>query len=713
MSHSSGTASIEQLGSDGDSADWLRTVARQCELAGHDHLPAHLGNDLILAWEVVCRHLGIDSTELLECVARVHGVPAWDGAMPDMRIAQRLPELAAQRFGALAVGMDGATLQVAVGAPGQSGLHDALAFATNMPVQVFAGTPAQIAMHGMSLYSGDGGRGEGMGRFDLDTPLPPRASAVVRLVNLALRQAVVRGATDLHLQPLPGGAEIRFRVDGVLKRAALLQRVTLRRCIGRIKAVAGMNSTDRLRPHDGSVRVRCDGADYDLRLSSVPVDGDEKLVARFLARQTVRAVADLGFEQPELSQLATLLKHGMGMLLVTGPTGSGKTTALYAALAEKNRTEVNIVTVEDPVEYRIARLTQIQINPKAGLTFATALRSIRRQDPDIILIGEIRDAETAELAVQAAMTGHLVLATLHTNDAIGAVARLLDLGVTAPLLAETLIGASAQRLVRRLCAGCATDADESDELAAWIRLDDAEARPRKAVGCEACGWTGYRGRFPVAQVFVADEAIKEAIVRSTPRQGLERMARDTGMRTLAEAAYSRVRNGDTSADEAERVLGAQIWSEIGRRRRLRPPRLAEHPVRETAEDSGRILFVSRDPERRAQIVAELVAGGHPAIGVHGSDAALEWLSRHADVSLMVMDCATLKPERAKILLGVRNVLAGVQLPVLAVVADTDSALAHDVTREEGVTVIGTPRAGEWNARVEDVLAATAEPAEKT
>jgi type II secretory ATPase GspE/PulE/Tfp pilus assembly ATPase PilB-like protein len=333
----------------------------------------------------------------------------------------------------------------------------------------------------------------------------------------------------------------------------------MNRVISRIKILAKLDITDRLRPQDGKARVRVGDGAYDLRVSTLAAGGAEKCVIRILDSNQSITLADLNLAEYEMDRFRQLLSFREGIVLVTGPTGSGKTTTLYGALRELADGKVNIMTVEDPVEYDLPSITQIQVEVKQGVTFAKALRAILRQDPDIILVGEIRDRETAETAAQAALTGHLVLATVHANDAVAAVARLSDLGLQHSTVATALRGTLAQRLLRRVCPACAEPIRATSPRRRRPLARKFEAQPVvRAVGCSECGFTGYRGRIPVQEVMIIDGKLQEAIELRKGHATLQRLAIQAGMRGLRDAGLEWVARGETTLVEVERVIGQVV-----------------------------------------------------------------------------------------------------------------------------------------------------------
>ena len=377
---------------------------------------------------------------------------------------------------------------------------------------------------------------------------------VIRLVNVTLLDALRAGASDVHFEPLANDLRVRYRLDGVLREMTRVGRQYQSAVVSRVKIMAGLDIAERRRPQDGRIRIKLAGREVDLRVSTLPGLHGEGIVLRLLdPGNTAPELSALGMPDGVRSQVEKLIARSGGLLLVTGPTGSGKTTTLYAALARLNTAAVKIVTVEDPIEYRIDGVTQVPVNVRAGMGFAAALRSILRHDPDIIMVGELRDAETANIAIQAALTGHLVLSTLHTTDAVGTVTRLVDMGVDPFLVAATLQGALAQRLVRVLCETCSVPREPT--VAEVRRWGDTPVRPRKARGCDACAGSGYRGRRGIYELFVPDDALRAAIVAGTSPDVLRTRAAANGTVALREEAWRMVRDGSTTPEELVRAVG--------------------------------------------------------------------------------------------------------------------------------------------------------------
>ncbi|MFN8581014.1 MAG: GspE/PulE family protein [Gemmatimonadaceae bacterium] len=381
---------------------------------------------------------------------------------------------------------------------------------------------------------------------------------VVQFVNVMLQDALRAGASDVHVESQPDGVRVRFRLDGVLRDVSSLGHGLQAGAVSRIKLLAGLDIAERRLPQDGRARIRLADRDVDVRVSTLPGLHGESVVVRLLDHGArPRTLDQLGMPSDVHAQLTECLRRPNGLVLATGPTGSGKTTTLYAALQLLNGPGVKVVTVEDPIEYQIAGVTQLPVNRKAGMHFATALRAILRHDPDVIMVGEMRDRETADTAIQAALTGHLVLSTLHTNDAPGGITRLVDMQVEPYLVAATVQALIAQRLVRLLCDACARSGRVAADLHATIppRVRGSLGGVREPVGCSECANTGYRGRTGVYELLRPSERMRSRLVEGAGIDELRQLAVADGMVTLREAAWDLAARGVTSVDEVLRVTG--------------------------------------------------------------------------------------------------------------------------------------------------------------
>ncbi|MCA9792048.1 MAG: Flp pilus assembly complex ATPase component TadA [Candidatus Eremiobacteraeota bacterium] len=384
------------------------------------------------------------------------------------------------------------------------------------------------------------------------------ATPIIILVSAMLSEAIRMKASDIHIEPQETFLRIRYRIDGIMRTIVELPKRVEKACVSRVKIISGLDISESRRPQDGRTSMRVGKSQVDMRVSVIPTFFGEKVVLRILDRSSVLLeLEQLGLSSEDYKTLHGFLQSSHGMILNTGPTGSGKTSTLYAALRILNTIDVNIMTVEDPVEYQVAGISQVQVHPKAGVTFASALRSFLRQDPDIIMVGEIRDLETAEIAVQAAQTGHLVFSTLHTNDSPTTLTRLILMGLEPHMVAGSLLCVVAQRLVRRLCPHCRQPTELTEEQAKLLSLSYEQVKPRrlfKAGACDHCDQRGYRGRLGLFELLPVTAAVRQQMLEDPSEELLWRVARSEGMRTLLEDGMAKVEAGDTSLDEVLRVV---------------------------------------------------------------------------------------------------------------------------------------------------------------
>ena len=489
------------------------------------------------------------------------------------------------------------------------------------------------------------------------------ATPVVKLTSLIIRDAIAQGASDIHIEPGRKIGVIRYRVDGVLRKHMDLPMTAMNRVVSRVKILSRLDIADRLRPQDGKARVRIGNLSYDLRVSTIPAGSAEKCVLRILDSNASETLEDLLIPAYELARLRQLLDMREGIVLVTGPTGSGKTTTLYGALREKADGKINIMTVEDPIEYELPQITQTQVEVKQGVTFETALRAILRQDPDIILVGEIRDKETAETAAHAAMTGHLVLATVHANDAVSAISRMADLGLPYSTIASTLRGSIAQRLLRSVCGLCAERVNgkptpEEQRLAEQFEIEPIV----RAVGCAECGFTGYKGRIPVNEVMITGPKLQAAIDARKGWQTLQRLALQGGMRTMHKVAADWVAEGKTTLVEVDRSLGVEV-------------------VQDTfTEDVGppRVLVVDDDEEARLMVHTLLETEGYEVSMAKDGFEALDRLKLDPDFNLVILDLSMPGLDGRKVLERIRGSKDTSAIPVLVSTACGDEKIEAEL-----------------------------------
>ena len=399
---------------------------------------------------------------------------------------------------------------------------------------------------------------EGLEEASLDEMMENAGEApVIRIVNSILIEALRKGASDIHIEPMEKTVRLRNRVDGVLYESPSPPKNLQNAIISRLKIMSHLDIAERRIPQDGRFKIKALGKEVDVRMSMLPTVHGEKVVMRILDKTALAPnLGALGLDQLSLDNFSYALGQPYGMILVTGPTGSGKTTTLYSALQELNEVGTNIITTENPVEYQLHGINQVQINPQVGLTFAAALRSILRQDPDVVMVGEIRDGETATIAVEAALTGHMVLSTLHTNDAAGAIARLVDMGIEPFMLSSSLLLTQAQRLYRKVCQVCKKESDIPLEVLKKNRIDPAVFEGTtfyETAGCPKCNGIGYKGRGGIMEILLVDEVIRKTVLESPEADAIAKIAVSNGMRTLREAGLERVREGMTTIEEIMRV----------------------------------------------------------------------------------------------------------------------------------------------------------------
>jgi type II secretory ATPase GspE/PulE/Tfp pilus assembly ATPase PilB-like protein len=661
--------------------------------------------------------------DILTALAARFRMPIADLSTSSAAARAVVTEALARRHQIIPLLLTDAAIEIAIANPNDFDCERSLGFATGRQVRMSLASPTAIADELDALYQPEvavdhlledamGSSGietveedaPGDGGFDLGAE---KASArpIVRLVDHILSEGITKRASDIHLEAQESGVQVTYRIDGVLRPAMKIPRAAGVPLVSRIKIMSGLDIADRLRPQDGRARVSVDGKRIDLRVSTLPASTGEKVVIRILdSSTTVLELGALGLRASDAERVGQLINLREGIILVTGPTGSGKTTTLYSSLRTIQSRGVNIVTVEDPVEYKLNGIVQVQVNEKAGLTFAAALRSILRQDPDVVLIGEIRDRETAGIAIQASLTGHLVLSTLHTNDAAGSVARLLDIGIESYKIGAALKGVVAQRLVRRLCPSCRepVTADIPAKFGRWI---PAGALTYTAKGCSECGDTGYRGRLAVMEVLVSTSEVERRISAGESVERIADAARGGGMQGLWDAGIEHVLEGNTDLTELLRVVEVPALREPYRPDpargrtpfsteviRSRPPTgqqaaIQRDPPRgplsggafELALDllpvpgasaQSRILLAESDLELRREMREALEGAGFAVVEVGDGIAALEEIDHSApDIAVIVAGLARL--DGLGVLARLRTRLQTASLPVVLLSEKTD------------------------------------------
>ena len=690
-------------------------------------------------WETLTQRKLLTDEQILSAVARRFHLPIADLSQLDPAVRDVVLEPVVRKFNVLPVRLTDSTLEVATANPFDMDAEKMLAFVSGREVRMALSAPGRIREKLDELYQREDavtrlleGMADEVQVTELSDEADEEVSAedasqrpIIRLVDTMLADAVTSRASDIHVEPVEGGIAVRYRIDGVLRQVMKIPRTAGLPLISRIKIIGGMDIADRMRPQDGRARVAVNGNPVDLRISTLPASLGEKVVIRILnTRATVLSLDSLGFSVAERETITQLLRTKEGILLVTGPTGSGKTTTLYSALRLVQSEGVNIVTVEDPVEYRLgSNIVQVQVNEKAGLTFATALRSILRQDPDVVLVGEIRDQETAQIAVQAALTGHLVLSTLHTNDAPNSVTRLLDMGMEAYKIASAVKGIIAQRLLRRLCPVCKEPSDQP--VPVYLRPHLPEGSTLfKAVGCKECAQTGYRGRFAITEILVMTPELEALIGEGATAERITTVAHTDGMRSLFESALDRVLAGHSTVDELLRVTDvpaagpgrgrpapAPVPSANGAGAAVAPAAepgdLGFELIEEAAEAAGlkgTVLLVEDEDQLRRVMKDLLEREGYRVVEARDGVAALEQVDRFApDVMLLDLNLPGL--DGYGVLSHLRSRPGTATLPVIVLTAKGDEDNEVQVLKLGADDFLTKPfRARALSARLETALA---------
>jgi type IV pilus assembly protein PilB len=508
----------------------------------------------------------LTADQLARVVAERFGVDHLDLGVfkVDMQAANLLPSSAAKRYGAVPVRfMDDRTLLVAMIDPGNVLAVDDISLMSGYDVRAAVAPEEDVLALIQKLNSFDevavqDAMEDESAAEVVDLREEAADAPVIKLVNSLIGQGVEQGASDIHFEPVEGDLVVRYRIDGVLSEATRVPRRLVAGVISRVKIMSELDIAERRVPQDGRVTLNIDGRSVDVRVATLPLVGGESAVMRVLDKDGANIDLDkLGMVAPEHDRFVKAFTRPHGAVLVTGPTGSGKTTTLYGALQVLHTPEKNIITIEDPVEYELSGIKQMQVNPKAGLTFANGLRSMMRADPDIIMVGEIRDRETAQIAIEAALTGHLVLSTLHTNDAPGAIARLIEMGVEPFLVASAVDCVVAQRLARRLCDHCKKEVVLEGRVLRenGFDVEEAEVTAFEPGGCSRCGGSGYKGRVGLYEVMAIDDEIRSLAVGRASAERIAEVATASGMRRLREEGVAKARTGLTSFAELARVTG--------------------------------------------------------------------------------------------------------------------------------------------------------------
>jgi type IV pilus assembly protein PilB len=606
--------------------------------------------------------------QICEVVAEQLNIPAADLVAVDIpnEVLNRVTKELATKYLCLPWFVEGRELYLIMADPTNVTAADAVAFHTGLKIRPVVAPETEVAEAIVKFYAAEESSLAQFDSIDLADQLSVVSDAesetgeetleqtaqtvpLVKLVNAVIADATRAGASDIHIEPQEKGVNLRYRVDGLLRHIMTMPKRVQGKVISRIKVMSHMDISERRKPQDGRTFVRIGGKNYDLRVSTLPTAEGEKCVMRILVQDRAKvALADLGFEPDVLASFQEMLERPQGMILVTGPTGSGKTSTLYAALNFLRDEATNIVTVEDPIEYRLSGISQVAVSDKAGLTFAAGLRSILRQDPDIVMVGEIRDLETAHVAFQAAQTGHLVLSTLHTNDAPSAITRLVEMGIPAYVVSSSVLAVQAQRLVRRLCE-------------CKVVRDDGVATSK---GCEACRFTGFKGRMGVYELMRVTPRVRSVLIARGSDDVVRRAAQATGMRSMYQDGLRKVARGLTTEEEVRRVVppdevddseAAAEAVAVAIPASLSPDTASEKPLR--------VLVVDDDPAL-LEVLREILEGERYAVSTasNGVDALASVYLERPD--LILTDLKMPGMDGLELLKRLRHDLSTCQIPVV-------------------------------------------------
>lgn len=674
---------------------WLIDIARnRFPQAGHWQTVAP-ADGLVEQWHLLCELCDITPAMLAEQVAQHYSLPLAPWDQLDAEALPLVPEKLARQYGVVPICASHDSITVAVANPTDTELTAQIRFSSGRRVLLTIAPPDQIELRLMQLYNaleaGESALTANLGDMAGQDESEAAGSPIVSLARTVVRQAIEKRASDIHLHPFAGGGVVRYRIDGSLQRIATLTGPVMNALIRFFKFNGKMDPTNAVVPQDGRISLTLGGRLYDLRVSTLPASGSESLVIRILDQSRLYSLERINFSAATRSALLRVSQAASGLFLLTGPTGSGKTSTLYSILNTLNTPARRVITVEDPVEYRVQGITQVDVNHRAGLTFAESLRSILRQDPDVLLIGEIRDEATAEVAVNAALTGHLVLSTLHTMDAIRAIPRLMELGIRPAVLADTLLGVASQRLLRQICPHCRAPVREPltplEQL--FLQLTD-EPPLYRAAGCAACNYTGYHGRLPVAEVVETDDSLRDALISHRTDLVSLRQAMPPHWAPISERALGRIVSGDTTPEEAYAVLGMPFWTDLARRlgRTVPIQETLAQAMQRADEPFLSVIVISQDAVTGARISTLLNSNGFESCLEADPAAASRLIEQTPGIQLLVLDLRPPGPDQLAFIRQLRASLAWSGLPVVVLVDAHDQRMAH-VMAEHGVADVIT------------------------
>jgi type II secretory ATPase GspE/PulE/Tfp pilus assembly ATPase PilB-like protein len=666
-----------------NSTQWLINLTHHLKPSTNIPTELVLSEKLSEAWNQTLGIFQISSMELAQCVAKEFGLKV--GHLTDFQPndISLFPERFCKELKIVQLQVTEDNACIAISDPRLS--EDELSrlrFVAGRNIELRILPPEEIDTCLTRFFSSSGPIGlEKTGVLDLlKADLLNNQSSLVKLACSILRMAIEQHASDIHIHPFVGGGAIRFRIDGKLRRIATIPNETLKALARYFKAQAGIDSNP-LKPQDGHLRLAYGRREFDVRLSVLPAYDGDRIVCRLLDQSRNFSLQQSSFSTVDQQTLRRMINSSAGIVLMTGPTGSGKTSTLYAMLAELNAVDINIMTIEDPVEYVLPGISQIQVNTKQGLSFADSLRAILRQDPDVVLIGEIRDGETAKIAGQAALTGHLVLSTLHTNDALGCIPRLLDLGLDASILADALLGVVSQRLVRRLCIACRqpTKAPYSAINQEFHRLT-GEYPAYHAIGCKECAYTGFSGRLPIIESLEVSPTLRQTLANGEHRlEVLERVSAGY-RRSMAASAKDWIISGETTPAEIQDTLGIRFWNDLAYEHGVSLGTININLAQETKSKSRMKLVLLSQNQLLTDVLEQEL--GYLIINISNIETAVNYLKQNNDVIALIIDSTFSDVPIEDWLKKLRVGFAWTGLPALFVTQAENIAMKTLLTRFE-------------------------------
>jgi type IV pilus assembly protein PilB len=656
---------------------WLCYATSKFMLEGEDENSLDLPENLNDAWVQVKSHLSLTDTQMKNLCAEYLEIAPANLKTQSLASARFTPAMLAKKFRCLPFRETDETLTIAICQPNMDLVEEAIRFGVQRKLEFEFAAPTELDLYIGTTYSDDSvAKSAVPGLIRLDKSSGASGSKMADLFASILRKAIEEHASDIHIQSFAGSAAVRTRVDGLLRQLAMLPALTYANLTRYLKVVGSMDVTETRRPQDGRASAEYDGRKLDLRISFLPSRGGESIVIRVLEQSNVQSFRDANFSLSDRQTIESMLQNVSGVILFTGPTGSGKTSTLYSILSDLNNFEQSIVSVEDPVEYTLPGIVQVDVDAEHGRSFPDALRSILRQDPDTILIGEIRDPETALVATQAAITGHLVLSTLHTSDALGVIQRLVNMGVDASIVADALVGVVSQRLLRKLCPDCKATAslEELENLDREFFNITQEKPAKRPVGCAECGYTGYKGRIPIVETLNVNAAMRACLSSSViSRQELQIAAADD-LTGISLSAANWIVSGETSVDEAFRVLGHNFWNQLCRLHGKSVLDIEGKTKGRSLNKGAMKVIVCGSTNSLSMNEIEGVNAPFEFLHCDDPSAARKLLEANPDIVAMIIDLDGKDDSGVETLQIARSELAWAGIPALLIVDEADDAL---------------------------------------